>query len=181
MKKILFFTCVMALVASTAFAHDTAKRLGLGFNSTDTPLGIRYWFSPKLGLDVGVGINVDDNAGGTGESATNWAFSAGIPITMLKAGDRVNMHFLPWVQYSSFDLGEDPGTGESLTGTVFTLVAGLEFEVFVTNDFSVSALQGVEFDIAGGDYESETDISTIGNNLTEFGVHYYLPGGGGGE
>jgi len=173
MKKILFFTCVLAMVASTAFAHDTAKRLGLGFNSTSTPLGVRYWFSPKMGLDVGVGFLVDDNAFGT-DSATDWAFSAGLPINLLHVGDRVNMHFLPWVQYSNIDLGNDQ------TGTVFDIVAGLEFEVFVTNDLSVSAIQGVQFEISGGDFESETDISTIGDNLTEFGVHYYLPGGGGG-
>ena len=174
MKKILFITLAMGMVASSAYAHDVAKRIGLGFNSSDTPLGVRYWFSPKVGLDVGLGFFVDDDGD---ESSTDFAVSAGLPINLIQAGDRVNLNFLPWVQYSSIDLGEDP-SGESLTGTVFDIIAGLEFEVFVTNDLSVSALQGVGFSMAGGDFESETDIATLGNNLTEFGVHYYLPGGG---
>ena len=151
---------------------------GLGFNSSDTPLGVRYWFSPKLGLDVGVGFFSDDDGD---ETSTDWAVSGGLPISLIQAGDRVNLNLLPWVQYSSIDLGEDPVTDESLTGTVFDVIVALEFEVFVTNDLSVSAMQGIGFSIAGGDFESETDIATLGNNLTEFGVHYYLPGGGGGE
>jgi len=176
MKKILFITLVLGLVASAASAHDTAKRLGLGFNTTDSPLGFRYWLSPKLGLDVGFGIRVDDNATPTGESTTDWSISGGLPINLLKVGDRVNMHFLPWVQYTSLDFGDE-------TGSVFDIVAALEFEVFVTNDLSVSATQGVDFQMFSppGDADSETDISTFGANLTEFGVHYYLPGGGGGE
>ena len=173
MKKILFITLVLGLVASSAFAHDTAKRFGLGFNTSSSPLGFRYWFSPKLGLDVGVGVSVDDQGS---ESFTDWSVSGGLPINLIHVGDRVNMHFLPWVQYTSVDLGAD-------TASIIDLVAGLEFEVFVTNDLSVSATQGVDFQITSppSPAESETDISTFGLNLTEFGVHYYLPGGGGGE
>jgi hypothetical protein len=54
----------------------------------------------------------------------------------------------------------------------------LEFELFVTKDF-VSA-HGVAFEMysPGADgAESATDITTFGENITEFGVHYYLPGG----
>jgi hypothetical protein len=175
MKKILFFTCVMAMIATTAFAHDTTKRLGLGFISTSSPIGIRYWFSPKIGLDIGAGINVNDNAGGSGEKATDWAISGGLPINLITIGDRVNLHFLPWVQYSNIDLIDD-------TASQFDIVAALEFEVFVTKDLSVSASHGFDFQMYSppGDADSETDINTFGANITDFGVHYYLPGGGGG-
>jgi len=175
MKKILFFTCVLAMIASSAFAHDMSKRLGLGFISTSSPIGVRYWLSPKIGLDLGFGVNVDDNAGGTGESATDWAISGGLPINLITIGDRVNLHFLPWVQYSNIDLISD-------TASQFDIVAALEFEVFVTKDLSVSASHGVDFQMYSppGDADSETDITTFGSNITDFGVHYYLPGGGGG-
>ena len=176
MKKILFFTCVMALIASTAFAHDMTKRIGLGFISTDSPIGIRYWLSPKVGLDLGFGIRVDDNAGGSGESATDWSLSGGLPINLITIADRVNLHFLPWVQYTNLDFVTD-------TGSQFDIVAALEFEVFVTKDLSVSASHGVDFQMFSppGNGDSETDINTFGANITDFGVHYYLGSSGGGE
>jgi len=172
-KKIFFITLVMGLVASSAFAHDTTKRFGLGFVSSSSPIGFRYWFGPKLGLDVGFGISVDDQGS---ESFTDWSFSAGLPISLLKVGDRVNLHLLPWVQYTSVDLGTD-------TESVFDVVGALEMEVFVTNDFSLSASQGVDIQMTSppSPADSETDISTFGTSLTEFGFHYYLGGGGGGE
>jgi len=173
MKKILFITCVLGLMASSAYAHDTAKRFGLGFVSSSSPIGFRYWFGPKLGLDVGVGFSVDDDGG---DSFTDWSISAGLPINLLQVGDRVNMHLLPWVQYTSLDFGDE-------TGSVVDLVAALEMEVFVTNDFSLSASMGVDFEMFSppGDVDSETDISSFGTSLTEFGFHYYLGSSGGGE
>jgi hypothetical protein len=172
-KKIFFITLVMGLVASSAFAHDVSKRFGLGFVSSSSPIGFRYWFGPKLGLDVGFGISVDDQGD---ETFTDFSFSAGLPINLLQVGDRVNLHLLPWVQYTSVDFGDE-------TGTVFDIVGALEMEVFVTNDFSLSASQGVDFQMTSppGDVDSETDISTFGTSLTEFGFHYYLGSGGGGE
>ena len=175
MKKILFFTCVMAMLASTAFATDTTKRLGLGFVSSSSPIGLRYWFSPKIGLDVGFGVRIDDNAGGSGEKTTDWSVSGGLPINLITVGDRVNLHLLPWVQYTNLD----NVVGDS--DSQFDIVVALEMEVFVTKDLSLSASHGVDFSLyspAVGD--SETDINTFGENVTEFGFHYYLPGGGGG-
>ena len=173
MKKILFITCVLGMVASSAYAHDVAKRFGLGFVSTSSPIGFRYWLSDKIGLDVGVGISVDDDGG---DSFTDWSVSGGLPINLITVGDRVNFHLLPWVQYTNLDFGDE-------TGSQFDIVVALEAEVFVTNDLSVSASHGVDFQMFSppGDADSETDITTFGANVTEFGFHYYLPGGGGGE
>ena len=170
MKKILFFTLVLCLVAGSASATDMAKRFGLGFNTSDSPIGGRYWFSPKVGLDIGFGVFVDDDGG---ESTTDWTISGGLPINIIDVGERVNFNFLPWVQYANLDFGDE-------TGSLMTILAALEFELFVTKDFSVSASHGVGFDMYSppGDGDSETDISTFGENVTQFGVHYYLPGGG---
>ena len=184
MKRILFITLALCLVAGSASATDMGKRFGLGFNNglgreiadstgivsiPGTPIGGRYWLSPKVGFDIGFGISVDDD--GT-DTSTSWAISGGLPINVIDVGDRVNFNFLPWVQYTSVDAGKD-------TNTYFDIVAGLEFEVFVTKDLSVSASHGVAFEMysPGGAGESTTDINTFGKNITQFGVHYYLPGG----
>ena len=177
MKKILFFTCVLAMIATSAFATDTTKRLGLGFVDNDVPIGVRYWLSPKIGLDLGFGISSTQLETSPGEKTTytNYSFAAGLPINMITVGDRVNLHFLPMFEYRSLDQGTD-------NATEFNIIAALEFEVFVTKDLSVSAAHGVVFSSTSppGNAETTTDWSTFGSNITDFGVHYYLPGGGGG-
>jgi hypothetical protein len=176
MKKILFITFVLGLVASSASAHDMAKRTALGFVDSSTPIGIRHWFGPKLGLDVGFGISStqQETSPGTKTTYTNYQVSVGLPINLLSVGDRVNLHLLPMFEYRTIDQGTD-------NETQYDIIGALEFEVFVTKDLSVSASQGIAFTSSNppGTAESTADWSTFGSNITEFGVHYYLPGGGG--
>jgi hypothetical protein len=162
------------LVAGTASATDMAKRFGIGFNDAHSPIGGRYWFSPKVGFDIGFGISVDDQGN---DSFTDWRVSGGIPITIIDVGDRVNFNFLPWVQYESYDVPTGNGTD---TETAIDARFGLEFEFFVTKDLSLSAATGVGFVSTSppGNAQSTTDVSTFGENVTQFGVHYYLGGGG---
>ena len=63
---------------------------------------------------------------------------------------------------------------------MINLFFGLEFEAFVTEAFSIGASHGVLVVLfsPGDDTEaSTTDIHLTGDNITEFGFHYYLPGG----
>jgi hypothetical protein len=177
MRKALFFLVALSLIAATsASAKDMAKRLGLGFITTDAPVGGRYWFSPKAGLDLGFGITSDqrETPAGDKETRTGWSVEVGIPIVIIPVGDRVNFLFNPGFLYS------DPGTfGSGDSDTMYRILGSLEFEVFVTGDFSVSAAHGIGVVIespAGG--ESTTSWGTFGENVTQFGFHYYLPGGG---
>jgi hypothetical protein len=149
-----------------------AKRFGLGFVSTDTPIGGRYWFSQKVGLDVGFGIS-SNQVGTPKETFTDYQFSLGLPINLMSKGDRVNLNFLPMFTYSSVDLGTE-------NDKYVDIRAALEFEVFVTKDLSLGASQGLLvtlYNPADPLADSHTDISLFGKNVTEFGVHYYLPGG----
>jgi len=97
-----------------------------------------------------------------------------LPINLITIADRVNMHLLPMVEYRVEDQGSD-------NLTRFDIIGALEFEVFVTKDLSVSAAQGLAIDLVSppGNAESTTNWSTFGSNITEFGVHFYLGGGGG--
>jgi len=177
MKKVLFFAAVLCLVATTAMAGDMTKRLGLGFVHWDAPVGGRYMFSEKVGLDVGLGLNVNgyDNGDGTTSNLTDWRVMVNVPINIHRVADRVNFNFLPGVEYYNNDNG-DAGDAD----TYIDIMGALEFEVFVTPDFSVSASHGILISLySPGDPNAEntTDISLFGNNVTEFGFHYYLPGG----
>ena len=57
-------------------------------------------------------------------------------------------------------------------------VRGITYEVFLVDNFSVSASHGigfVSFEPVGGD--SETSFTTIGRNFTTVGFHMYFLGG----
>jgi hypothetical protein len=169
MKKILFFTVALSMVAGSAMAADMTGRLGLGFVTPSAPVGGRYWISDKVGVDLGVGINVDDQGD---ESYTNWRVAAGLPINIQNIAERVRFNFLPVVQFKNVDRGDLDAD------TYITIWGALEFEVHVTPDFTVGASHGVVVDLyspGDSDAESETDIGFFGANATEFGFHYYLP------
>lgn len=192
MKKVLFFAVVLCLVATTAMAGDMTKRLGLGFVTTDAPVGGRYWFTDKVGFDLGFGFS-NTNLGksnvptGVDNSATDFTIAVGLPINVMSVDDRVNFHVTPMFEYQSLKslkLAAEVNNGAPLTGmSTPTSIAGLlvlEFEVNVTQDFTVSASHGLGFmsvdsGVSGAD--KLTEFTTLGKNVTEFGFHYYLPGG----
>jgi hypothetical protein len=163
MKKVLFFTVALSLIATAAMAHDVTGRMGLGFVSTDAPVGLRYWVNEKIGIDGGIGFSSQDLGE---ETATSFVLNAGVPFIFNAAGDRVNFLIRPGLKYSSFE-----------TYSQIELSGALEFEVFVTDDFSVSAAHGIAIDMTNPDDEnldSTTDFGLFGNNWTSFGFHYYL-------
>jgi len=182
MRKALFFLVALGLIAATsASAKDMEKRLGLGFVTTDAPVGVRYWVSPKIGIDLGFGLESTQElqSDDTKETTTGWQARVGIPIVIIPVGDRVNFMFDPSFTYA------DPGLDNSDL-KYYTIQGALEFEFFVSNDFSVGASHGINVEITSGVPEntgtgttSTTDFNLFGNNVTQFGFHYYFPGPGG--
>ena len=60
--------------------------------------------------------------------------------------------------------------------TSFSVTAELEAEIFIVDNFSVSASHGIGFfsvDPAGSN-ETFTSVETLGNNFTEIGFHVYF-------
>ena len=167
MKKVLFFTVALSLIATAAMAHDVTGRMGLGFVSTDAPVGLRYWVNEKIGIDAGIGFQSEEVFTGVGdetESQTTFVLNGGVPFIFNAMADRVNFLLRPGLQFTSYE----GGTGIELTGA-------LEFEVFVTDDFSVSAAHGLAIMMDSPDEgDSTTDFGLFGNNWTSFGFHYYL-------
>ena len=167
MKKVLFFTVALSLIATAAMAHDMTGRFGLGFVSTDAPVGGRYWMNEKVGIDVGIGFSSID---GGNDTFSDFVLNAVVPLVFNAMADRVNFLIRPGIQFTSGDFAV-----AAAKGTDIQLSGALEFEVFVTDDFSVSAAHGLYIDLMSPDVgDSRTNFGLFGNDWTNFGFHYYL-------
>lgn len=152
----------------------------LGFHNLTAPLGGRWWFgTQKVGLDFGLGFG-SDPAPAPDEDLIHWAIELGVPIVM-KNWDRVHLLFRPGFLYESQE-EQISGPGDPFDTddtTSFSLTAEIEAEVFLVNNFSVSASHGIGFfsvDPAGGG-DSSTSFGTLGNNFSHIGFHIYFFGG----
>jgi len=153
---------------------------GLGFHNTTAPLGGRWWFNgQKVGVDFGVGFN-STPADQYDENLSGWALELGVPFLM-KSWDKVHLLLRPGLLYESQEVAvtspPDPfGTDDR---TSFSLTAEVEAEIFIVDNFSVSASHGIGFfsvsPAGGGD--SVTSIGTLGNNFSHIGFHVYFFGG----
>jgi hypothetical protein len=157
------------------------RNFGVGFHSVDAPLGFRWWFGgQKVGLDVGLGFR-SEPAPSYDEDLTGWALELGVPI-VLKSWERVHVLFRPGFFYDSqeVEMSDPPDPFATDDRTEMRLTAELEAEVFIVDNFSVSASHGIGFftvDPAGGG-DSNSSINTLGNNFSHIGFHIYFLGGG---
>jgi hypothetical protein len=185
--QLVYATAVAAfcvLPRSAGAQTDTAPMHpngGLGFHSVDAPLGGRYWLGgQKVGLDFGLGLR-STPAPSYDEDLTGWAVEIGIPI-VVKSWDKVHVLFRPGFVYDSqeFEMSDPPDPFATDDRTTLSVTAELEAEVFIVDQFSVSASHGIGYlsvDPAGGG-DSESSWGTLGNNFSHIGFHYYFFGGG---
>jgi hypothetical protein len=163
MKPILIAGVVALLLgglAAPATAVDTEGRVALGFSNSDAPVGGRLWVAENVGIDAGIGVRTRNDT-----ENVDFAFAAGVPITVLDTQDRVNFNVRPGIVYENID-----GFGSS-----FAISGQLEFEVFATNDFSVRASHGLAVVITSPDEgDSSTDFTTTGGNVTTVGFFFYV-------
>ena len=188
---------VISTCAFSGLAHaqegKTAehKNVGIGFHTTDAPLGVRWWLNnQKLAIDLGVGFGSDEAQNGyPDESVSNWAIEAGVPI-VLKSWPRVHVLARPGIRYESQEVvisnGPPPPAGEPFDtddATDLLITAEIEGEAFLFENFSISASTGLfyrshqpaDFDPADGlEPEKENSFNTFGNNFTNIGFHIYL-------
>jgi len=172
-RLIVLALIVQAGVASAQGSPEHYKG-ALGFHSVDAPLGVRWWLSDKLAFDAGLGFGSNEVAN---ENFSNFTFDLGLPV-MLKSWDKVHFIVRPGILYHSQEvivalgppLNKDSDTSMSIGGE-------LEAEVFLADNFSVSAAHGIAIvntDPAVGG--SSTDWGTTGSNFTSVGFHVYLFG-----
>jgi hypothetical protein len=176
---------VVSLVPMSARSQDEPQHPNgsVGFHTTDAPLGGRWWFgSQKVGIDFGLGLSSTPAPSYDDESLMGFAVDVGVPL-VLKNWDRFHLLFRPGLIYQSQEVQTEtpPDPFDSDDATTIGLTLEIEGEVFIVDNFSVSASTGLGFfsvDPAGpGD--SRTNWSTLGNNFTNIGFHVYFFGGGG--
>lgn len=189
MKRILLVVSLCALISqlhATPAAADEAHhaRGSLGFHDVSAPIGIRYWTSgEKLGFDLGIGFNSETSDFDANEKVMGYAFDLGVPLVM-HSWDNAHLLFRPGLLYQSQAVGfdSDPGAGytfDTENQTTFTVMAELEAEIFLRDNFSVSASHGIAFRSfdPGFGADSQTSFGTFGNNFTNIGFHVYCFGG----
>ena len=192
MKRLLLaVVCTLALSATAALAQQDARHAtgGLGFHDIAAPVGIRWWFAgEKLAVDLGVGFGSDPSVIDPDEKVSRFAIDVGVPIVM-HSWEGAHIMFRPGLHYTSQQVGfdSDPGVGftfDTDNATSINLRAEIEGEVFLRDNFSVSASHGLEFVTAKAanttpgapDPDSQSSFATIGRQLTEIGFHLYFFG-----
>jgi hypothetical protein len=192
---------MMVVFAGNAIAQDHVDRhhdsypthndIALGFHDVSAPIGVRWWFSgQKVGIDLGLGVTsspAPDFAGiDNNESVLGWNLEVGVPF-VVRSWERVHFIVRPGIEYSSQDVAfptTPPSSSvEKDSATEFAARLELETEVFLADNFSVSAAQGIGFvnskpaQAPGApEPESSTNFSTSGSNFTNVGFHVYLWG-----
>lgn len=178
----LAVACVLPLSAGAQTDGVPAHKNGsIGFHNVNAPLGVRWWFAgQKVGLDAGVGFQ-QTPASSYDEHLFEWAIEIGVPI-VVQNWSRVHLLFRPGLFYESqeFQMTSPPDPFATDERTTLAVTAEMEAEVFLAENFSVSASHGIGFssvDPAGGG-DSDTSFGTLGNNFTRIGFHVYFFGGG---
>lgn len=146
-------TAVAALLVAASFAGPSTARAvehvngSLGFHNLEAPVGIRWWLSgQKVGVDVGLGFVSVPAPSYSDEKLTSWAVDVGVPL-VLRSWDRVHVIVRPGMLYTSQQLEatSPPTAFDTADLTSFLLSGEVEAEVFLVDNFSVSASHGIAF------------------------------------
>jgi hypothetical protein len=177
---VALFTLFLAGIAWAA--DNPAHHLSgsVGFHNTAAPLGGRWWFAgQQVGIDVGLGFSSRPSETDPSHKVSGWAFDGGVPF-IFHSWDRAHLILRPGILYQSQEAGVGAGpTFTTITPSQFALTGELEAEVFLADNISFSASDGIAFtsfhpDVPGED--STTSFETIGHNFTEVGFHVYFFG-----
>ena len=183
MKKILAMASLLTVLAASAHAQDPMG--GLGFrNSGGATVGLRQWFSEKMGVDAGIGfatLNAEINGTKVQEN-TGFAFDLGLPIS-LKSWDKVNFIFRPGFGFETTTLKDKttPIPPNEDKFTQYAVSGELEVEWMIAEKVSISAAHGIAYNsLTIEDNDSPvneqkiTGFNTTGSNFTQLGFHIYL-------
>jgi hypothetical protein len=179
MKRLIALAALaLVLGAGTASAQGGPEHYkgACGFHNIEAPAGIRWWLSDKLALDAGLGFGSNEIAN---DNFSHWALDVGLPI-MMRSWDKVHVLLRPGILYTSQEVDINPGPIlDKDNDTSMTVGAEIEAEVFLADNFSVSAAHGFAFvnNDPAGPGGSSTDWGTTGSNFTNIGFHIYTFGG----
>jgi len=186
-----------ALVHAAKGADDVVGKFGVGYTSTNAPLGIRMWFSEMLGFDAGFGIvfNGEERQPNDTDTqtTTDWALDAGFLIALVKGENSILFARIGLNLDRRYAMGRDntqaggPETDSSII--TFTIGGLLGMELFMSAlGFPELSLQGAVglgyFNTSGPEVKPGADDKnwalgslTTGLSLVgtaQLGFHYYF-------
>ena len=170
LRKITLTALVAVLaLATVAGAAERKGDFALGFSNTDAPVGVRYFTSDKLAVDLGLGFeSMDVPSEGDTETASNFFVEGGVTYVLYDYMD--SFFFLrPALMYASYDELDSGGLDSS-----FRIALNLGAEVRLAERFGLTFQHGLAFqsDSPQGDGDSMTTITTFGQNVTQAGVWF---------
>ena len=179
MKRIAI--AAIAMLTLAAAAHAEGPMGGLGFHSTNAPIGVRQWFTDKFGVDLGVGFTSDGfknktpNAP-TFDNASSYFVDLGLPY-VCKRWEKVNFVVRPGFEYGS--LKDNDGVDSNVKkANQWGITGEFEVELMLAEKVSISASHGVGFfqftDESNPNDLVSTRFTTTGDNFTALGFHVYL-------
>ncbi len=190
MKKFLFTAAAISMLFMAPAADAAGETMGgLGFRTGTSPfaaipiapvqtsptIGGRHWFNDQVGVDFGVGYN-QFKIEPSPETWTGFAFDVGVPITLKRVNDKVNLIFRPGFQWSSLE-DDDSTFPPAIKYTTLGVSGELEVEWMIADHLTVSASHGLAYhklEDDGTPKTTFTSIGTVGSNFTQLGFHVYL-------
>jgi hypothetical protein len=168
MKHIYTLIAILTLtLSSLSFAGEKDIKYGLGWYSVSAPIGGRIWFTPDVGLDLGLGY-ADKNALGSTKDRIH--INVGIPVNVVKVKD-VNFVIRPGIE---FQTNARVVAGELKSKMIITADLGAEW--WITENFTLSVGHGFQFEqLDHPTDDSKWRISALrALGFNNVGFHFYF-------
>lgn len=185
------------LVPAAQGAHDVVGKFGVGYTSTNAPLGIRMWFSEMLGFDAGFGIvfNGEERVPNDVDTQTtvDWAIDAGFLIALVKGENSILFARIGLNLDRRYAMGTDntqAGGNETDSSVITFSIGGLMgMELFMSAlgfpELSLQGAVGLGFvhasgpEVVPGQDPSDWSLGSLTTGVSlvgtaQLGFHYYF-------
>jgi hypothetical protein len=197
--KILSTSLLLLAFAGAALAENANQRVvgkkGVGYFSSEAPVGVRYWMSDAMAIDFGVGLDVDTKVDNPASPTTledetffDWAFDVGLPF-VLHSEENTIVYFRPGVTVAGtqvFDGAPTAAANDKVYDIGFTGGLGLGGEFFLGQlgwpNLSFSGQVGLAVEVVSPGTEgadSQVNFSTTRDDVSvvntgTLGFHIYF-------
>jgi len=190
-RRIIAVLVASSLLAAAPALADRTHTIGIGYHQSNTPIGGRWWASPRIGVDLGLGVDaekaeadVDTNDDGVPDvritdTLAEWTANVGTPWVAW-AGPNVRVLLRPGFEYHSeddFDSFLTDGSRVKLNS--YAVTGEVEVELNVWENLTMSASHGLEFRSSKLDAPGAQSTWTAGTTGTDFfrlGFYVFLWG-----
>ena len=169
MKKVFAVVILSLFVVNVAFA-DTPTNKAIGY---DGGLSLRMIMASGIGVQGIVGLGINMPASDNKDADFDLNIGGNVFKCLWENGD-ANLNMFGGVEI----VLDGTTTKDGDSNTDINIMVGLEPEVFLSDNLSVSTKMGARISIAGNrrgaDNTGWTDIGTFGNTFGGAALHWYF-------